>query len=168
MRIMGVDPGIAITGYGVVDSDGCRSILIDYGCIRTSAEDSTQRRLEHIYRELRAVLARNGGEVMVVEKIFFSRNSCSAMQVGEARGVVILAGQHASLQVFEYTPLQVKQAVTGYGRAEKRQIQQMVACLLALKQLPRPDDAADALALALCHAHTGLSRAAVSRMDKHV
>ncbi len=168
MRIVGVDPGMATTGYGVVESDGCRSVLIEYGCIRTSAEDRAQERLGRIYRELHAVVTRTGGQVMAVEKLFFSKNSASAMQVGEARGVVILAGHHAGLPVFEYTPLQVKQAVTGFGRAEKRQIQQMVACLLALKQLPRPDDAADALALALCHAHTGLSGAAIVRRGGHV
>jgi crossover junction endodeoxyribonuclease RuvC len=159
---------MATTGFGVVESDGCRSLLIDYGCIRTSAEDSTQSRLNCIYRELRSVLKLTGGEVLVVEKLFFNKNSSSAMQVGEARGVVILAGHHASLPVFEYTPLQVKQAVTGYGRAEKRQIQQMVACLLALKELPRPDDAADALALALCHAFMGQSRAATVRRGEYV
>lgn len=168
MRIIGVDPGLATTGYGVVETDFYRSTLVDFGCIRTSPEETCQERFARIYRELGAVLLQSRAEAMAVEKLFFCKNSSNAMQVGEARGVVILAGHHAGLPVVEYTPLQVKQAVTGFGRAEKRQIQQMVACLLSLKQLPRPDDAADALALALCHAHTGLSRAAVDRKDKDV
>lgn len=168
MRIIGVDPGLAITGYGVVESDGCCSRLVDFGCIRTAADVACPERLERIYRELGAVLARTGPSVMAVEKLFFSKNSSSAMQVGEARGVVMLAGRHANLPVFEYTPLQVKQAVVGYGRAEKRQVQQMVKCILALQVVPGPDDAADALALAICHAHTGPTRAVNPRGGRHV
>jgi len=163
MRIIGVDPGLAVTGYGVVESEYSRSRLVDYGCIRTSAEETAAERLARIYRELGAVLRQAQAEAMAVEKLFFCKNTSSAMQVGEARGIVMLAGHHAGLRVFEYTPLQVKQAVTGFGRAEKAQVQQMVACVLALKHLPRPVDAADALAIALCHAHSGPVRAAVLR-----
>lgn len=168
MRIIGVDPGLATTGYGVVETNFYRSTLVDFGCIRTSPEETYQERFAHIYRELGKVLRQSQAEAMAVEKLFFCKNSSNAMQVGEARGVVILAGHHAGLPVVEYTPLQVKQAVAGYGRAGKRQVQQMVACLLVLKELPRPDDAADALALALCHAHTGLSGAAMVRRGRHV
>lgn len=154
MRIIGIDPGLATTGYGIVDSDGYRCSLVEFGCVKTGAELENPERLKIIYNDLHSLLTKYQPAVMAVEKLFFSRNVTSAMQVGEARGVAVLAGCHAGLVVSEYTPLQVKQAVVGYGRAEKQQIQHMVRVLLTLKTVPRPDDAADALAVAICHAHS--------------
>lgn len=168
MRILGVDPGIATTGFGVVEYDGKRSILVDYGSIRTSPSRCGAARLGVIYSELLQIIARNGPGEVAVEKLFFNRNTTSAMQVGEARGVVILAASHAGLPVYEYTPLQVKQAVVGYGRAEKLQIQQMVRILLSLAAVPSPDDAADALALALCHGQSRKLKAVLERGEKNV
>lgn len=157
MRIIGIDPGLATTGYGIVDSDGYSSSLVSFGCIRTDAQLEGPERLKIIYNDLNSLLAEYQPVIMAVEKLFFNRNITSAMQVGEARGVAVLAGCNAGLPVCEYTPLQVKQAVVGYGRAEKQQVQHMVRFLLALNAIPRPDDAADALAVAICHAHTGNS-----------
>lgn len=168
MRIIGIDPGIATTGYGIVDSDGQRSTAIEYGCVLTAKELSTPERLQIIYRELTAIVTLFEPQVMAVEKLFFNKNLNSAMQVGEARGVAVLTGVHAGLNVYEYTPLQVKQAVVGYGRAEKKQVQQMVKVLLNLIKIPRPDDAADGLAIALCHAHSGTTLNAMTRRGTYV
>ncbi|MBT9139864.1 MAG: Crossover junction endodeoxyribonuclease RuvC [Dehalococcoidia bacterium] len=168
MRIIGVDPGIATTGYGFVESDGNRSIMLAFGCVITAPDLATPARLELVYRGLTEVVEKFRPDVMVVEKLFFAKNCKSVMQVGEARGVALLVGQLAMLSVFEYTPLQIKQAVVGYGRAEKSQVQQMVKVLLGLPTIPRPDDAADALAVALCHAHTGSNSAAISRRGNYV
>lgn len=153
MRILGIDPGLAATGYGVLETDGQRSVLLAYGSIATASGQPTPKRLESIYYDLSGLITRLKPDCLAVEKIFFNKNSLSVMQVGEARGVILLCGRLAKLDVYEYTPLQVKQSVAGYGRAEKHQIQQMVKILLRLEQIPRPDDAADALAVALCHAH---------------
>ena len=168
MRIIGIDPGIATTGYGIVESDGQRSVVLDFGCVFTAAELPMPERLQQIYAELTELLHRYKPDIMAVEKLFFCKNVNSAMQVGEARGVLILAGRHAGLPVFEYTPLQVKQSVVGYGRAEKSQVQQMVKVLLCLSKIPRPDDAADALAIALCHAHSGSMLSAINRRGTYV
>ena len=168
MRIIGIDPGIATTGYGIVESDGHRSVAIEYGCILTAKDLPTPERLQIIYRDLTEVLRQFTPQVMAVEKLFFNKNINSAMQVGEARGVAVLTGIHAGLSVFEYTPLQVKQAVVGYGRAEKKQVQQMVKVLLNLAKIPRPDDAADGLAIALCHAHSGSTLHALGRRGTYV
>ena len=168
MRIIGIDPGIATTGYGIVDSDGHRSMAIEYGCVITAKELPTPERLQIIYRKLTDIVEQFEPQVMAVEKLFFNKNITSAMQVGEARGVAVLSGMHAGLAVFEYTPLQVKQAVVGYGRAEKTQVQQMVRVLLNLAKIPRPDDAADGLAIALCHAHSGTTLNALIRRGTYV
>ena len=168
MLILGIDPGIAITGYGVVQTKGQKAFALDYGCISTPAKAPAPDRLLHIYEGLQQILTSFNPDAVAIEKIFFAKNANSAMQVGEARGVAVLAACHAGLQVFEYTPLQVKQAVVGYGRAEKQQVQQMVKLILGLTELPRPDDAADGLAIALCHAHSGASREAVIRRGKYV
>jgi crossover junction endodeoxyribonuclease RuvC len=154
MIILGVDPGTAITGYGVIQSDGDELGLIDYGVITTPADWPLPRRLEHIYRELTGLIAKHHPTDAVVEKLFFSKNVRTALSVGQARGVALLAAAQASLVIHEYTPLEIKQAVVGYGRAEKMQIQQMVKMLLQLDSIPQPDDAADALAVAICHAHS--------------
>ncbi|MBI4789834.1 MAG: crossover junction endodeoxyribonuclease RuvC [Chloroflexi bacterium] len=154
MIILGVDPGTAITGYGVIQSDGRDLGLIDYGAITTPADWSLPQRLVRIYRELDALITQHRPTDAVVEKLFFSRNVRTALSVGQARGVALLAAAQHNLAIHEYTPLEVKQAVVGYGRAEKMQIQQMVKMLLQLDAIPQPDDAADALAIAICHAHS--------------
>ncbi|MBS4007158.1 MAG: crossover junction endodeoxyribonuclease RuvC [Clostridium sp.] len=168
MRIIGIDPGIATTGYGLVESDGQKSIMLAFGCVATSPDIATPERLEIVYQGLTEVVEKYRPNVMAVEKLFFAKNCKSVMQVGEARGVALLVGRLAKLSVFEYTPLQIKQAVVGYGRAEKSQVQQMVKVLLGLTRIPRPDDAADALAVALCHAHTGANSATVCRRGSYV
>lgn len=154
MRILGVDPGLAVTGIGLVEKKGTALKMLEYGCIRTSADEPMPVRLGQIYGRLMQLCDQYQPQAMAVEKLFFNKNPLSAMQVGEARGVAMLAGNNSGTPVFEYTPLQVKQAVVGYGRAEKKQVQQMVTLLLSLEKIPRPDDAADALALAICHAHS--------------
>lgn len=154
MIILGVDPGTAITGYGVVESDGDALQMIASGAITTPSDWELPRRLQHIHAELAALIARYQPTDAVVEKLFFSKNVRTALSVGQARGVALLAAAQASLAIHEYTPLQIKQAVVGYGRAEKMQIQQMIKVLLQLDHIPQPDDAADALAIAICHAHS--------------
>nr|WP_206831748.1 crossover junction endodeoxyribonuclease RuvC [Alicyclobacillus fructus] len=156
MRILGVDPGLARLGYGIVErgpGDSLRHVV--HGCIETCADTPLPARLKHIFQKLTEICQTHRPDVMVVEELFFSRNATTAFTVGQARGVALLAGAEAGLAVMEYTPMQVKQAVTGYGRAEKRQVQEMVRLLLRLPHLPRPDDAADALAVAIAHAHAG-------------
>jgi crossover junction endodeoxyribonuclease RuvC len=154
MIILGVDPGTAITGYGILQSAGDDLSLIDYGAIITPADWLMPLRLQHIHTELSALIAKHTPTDAVVEKLFFSKNVRTALSVGQARGVALLAAAQAGLTIHEYTPLQIKQAVVGYGRAEKQQIQQMVKMLLQLDFVPQPDDAADALAVAICHAHS--------------
>lgn len=154
MRILGVDPGLAITGVGLIEKNGTELRVLEYGCIRTEPDSPMPVRLGQIYDRLMELCRLYKPQAMAVEKLFFNRNPLSVMQVGEARGVAMLAGNNSGVPVFEYTPLQVKQAVVGYGRAEKKQVQQMVCLLLSLEKVPRPDDAADALAVAICHAHS--------------
>lgn len=168
MRIIGIDPGIATTGYGIVESDGQKSRMVVYGCVTTDSGLATPERLKLIFDGLTMIMEKYRPEVMTVEKLFFAKNCKSVMQVGEARGVVLLAGQLAKMPIFEYTPLQVKQSVVGYGKAEKMQVQQMVKLLLRLPKIPRPDDAADALAIAICHAHAGSTAALISRRGEYV
>lgn len=154
MIILGVDPGTAITGYGIIQSDGQELGLIDYGAITTPADWPPARRLERIYEELTTLISKYRPTDAVVEKLFFSKNVRTALSVGQARGVALLAASRGGLAIHEYTPSEIKQAVVGYGRAEKMQIQQMVKMLLQLDTVPQPDDAADALAVAICHAHS--------------
>jgi len=151
---MGIDPGTAITGYGVIEVNkgGCFTVR-DFGCIRTSEDQTLDTKLVKIYEELKNIMKTNRPDCVVVEQIFFNKNSRTAMAVGHARGVAILAAAHLNLPIVEYTPLQVKQALVGYGRAHKRQVQQMVKVILNLNEVPKPDDAADALGLTICHAH---------------
>ncbi len=153
MRVLGIDPGTAITGYAVVDETGGRLSLVAIGVVDTPAKMSLPARLQQIYAGLRAVINEHAPETAAVEELFFSRNTRTAMSVGEARGVVLLALADAGLPIVEYTPMQIKQAVTGYGSADKRQVQEMVRLLLALPDIPRPDDAADAAAVAICCLH---------------
>jgi len=155
MLVIGVDPGTAITGYGLVreNVDGSLS-AVAYGVIQTSAELPMPRRLLELHRQLREIMLLHRPHSGAVEKLFFQRNVTTAISVGQGRGVALLAMAEAGVDVAEYTPLDVKQAVAGYGGAEKVQVQQMVKALLGLDSIPRPDDAADALAVAICHAHS--------------
>jgi crossover junction endodeoxyribonuclease RuvC len=161
VRILGIDPGTAKLGYAVVAVDG-EPVALDYGIVETSSATDMARRLLEVHDSLRALIAEFKPEVMAVEQLFFARNVTTALAVGQARGVAMLAAAQSGMAVVEYTPAQVKQAVAGYGKADKHQIQQMVQVLLALDHPPTPDDAADALAIALCHAqsHAFLDRIA--------
>lgn len=155
MRVLGIDPGTAVTGYGIVEDgvDGLRTLT--YGVVRTPADQAHPHRLQIIYRGITDLIKQWQPTAAAVEELFFSRNVQTAMSVGQARGVVLLSLVDAGLNVFEYTPLSIKKAVTGYGGADKQQVQEMVRLLLELSEVPRPDDAADALAVAICHLHSG-------------
>ncbi|WP_406676537.1 crossover junction endodeoxyribonuclease RuvC [Moorella sp. ACPs] len=153
MLILGIDPGTAIVGYGLIEVRNAGPLqAFAYGCIRTPAGEKASRRLVLIYDHLQEIIKNYRPDIMAIEELFFNKNSRTAMAVGQARGVALLAAAHAALPVAEYTPLEVKQAVTGYGRAPKEQVQRMVQALLGLKSRPEPDDVADALAVAICHA----------------
>ena len=151
---LGIDPGTAIMGYGLVASDGRSLQAIDYGALTTSSDLPPEERLRRLHERLCAIIAAHHPDAMAVEELFFNTNARTAIAVGQARGVALLAAAQAGLRVHEYTPLQVKDAVAGYGKAGKEQVQLMAATLLALRAVPRPDDAADALAVAICHAHS--------------
>ncbi|MGA8941424.1 MAG: crossover junction endodeoxyribonuclease RuvC [Thermoactinomyces sp.] len=157
MRIMGIDPGIAIVGYGILDQKGTRLIDVDYGSIQTPAGMPTATRLKEIYDACTSLFRKYQPDVVAIEKLFFNRNVTTAFTVGQARGVIMLAAEEANVTITEYTPLQVKMAVVGYGQAEKKQVQEMVKLLLHLPAVPKPDDVADALAIAICEAHTSMS-----------
>jgi crossover junction endodeoxyribonuclease RuvC len=154
VRIFGIDPGSERTGYGCVETDGRRHHLIACGAITALAGDAFPQRLARIHRELAALLASHKPDCVAVENLFHASNARSALKLGHARGVAILAAVEAGCEVVEYTPAEVKRAVVGYGRAEKHQVQRMVKMLLGLTQPPSPHDAADALAVAICHLHT--------------
>lgn len=154
MRILGIDPGTGILGFGVIDVIRSKATLVDAGVIRTPVKEDDAVRLLTIYEELTELIKLNKPEMMSVEKLFFARNVTTAMTVAQARGVVLLCGMQAGLQIAEYTPMQIKQAVTGYGKADKKQMQEMVRVILQLKEIPKPDDAADALAAAITHSMT--------------
>lgn len=154
MRVLGIDPGTAITGYGVVEGDGDNLTLTTYGAVTTPADQPLAQRLQRIYRELRALIVEWDPDSAAVEELFFSKNARTALAVGHARGVALLALTDAGLPIQEYKPAEVKQAVAGYGNAPKDQVQGMVQLLLGLDDRPRPDDAADALAVAICHFHS--------------
>lgn len=151
MLTLGIDPGTAATGYGLVDQCGETLNYLNCGCILTSAKENLQTRLGLIYNKLQALIAATKPAAIAIEKLYFGQNTKTAMAVGQARGVILLAAAESGVKTAEYTPLEVKMALTGYGRADKKQMQQMVKILLGLKEIPRPDDAADALAVAICH-----------------
>ncbi len=157
MIILGIDPGYATVGYGVLDYQRGRFQVLDYGAVTTPAGLDFPSRLQIIYEGITELCERFHPDCMSVEELFFNTNITTGIQVGHARGVILLAGHQKGVEVFEYTPLQVKQSVVGYGRAEKRQVMEMTRQLLGLSRIPRPDDAADALALAICHAHSSKS-----------
>lgn len=154
MRIIGIDPGIAIVGFGIIEKQGNKLIPIQYGCIKTEAHTREALRLKQIYNAMTTLLEKYKPEALAVEKLYFNRNVTTAFSVGQARGVIVLAGEEAGLPLYEYTPLQVKQSVVGYGQAEKKQMQEMVRVLLSLPSAPKPDDVADALGVAITHAHS--------------
>lgn len=163
MRVLGVDPGIATTGFGVVDDRAGVVTAVEYGCIRTPSTQPLPERLVTLYNSLAAIVERARPDVVAVEEVFFSKNVETALSVGQARGVVLLAASQRRIPVAEYTPPQVKLAIAGYGGASKQQMQAMVQRLLALVETPRPDDAADALAVAMCHARSVPMAQAVRR-----
>lgn len=151
MIVLGIDPGTATTGYGVIKKDGDRLAILNFGVINTSPKQACHRRLQILYQRLMGLIAVYRPTDVAIEQLFFNTNAATALSVGQARGIALLAAAEAGLNLIEYTPLQVKQAMTGYGRATKRQIQEMVKVLLELAEVPKPDDAADALAVAVCH-----------------
>ena len=160
MIILGIDPGIAIVGWGVIEYNNNRFRTIAYGAITTEAGVDIEERLLHVYEELCEIIDYYHPDQMAVEELFFTNNITTGIPVAEARGVILLAGRQKHLQIAEYTPMQVKSAISGYGKAEKKQVMTMVAQILRLKNVPKPDDTADALAIAVCHAHSAGSRLA--------
>ena len=158
MIILGIDPGYATVGYGIIETDGMRFRTVDYGAVTTPANTSFDIRLEMIYDGICELCGRYKPDAASVEELFFNTNITTGIAVGHSRGVILLALRKSGVDFYEYTPLQVKQSVVGYGRAEKKQVMIMTKTLLGLECMPRPDDAADALALAVCHAHCAKSQ----------
>ena len=159
MRILGIDPGLATMGWGVIEADGYREKLVQYGALITYPRDTFPTRLRCIYTGVRGLLETFKPDEIAFEELFFSKNVTTGIQVGGARGVALVACQEYTDKLFEYTPMQIKQAVVGYGGADKHQVQMMVRMLLGLREIPKPDDAADAVACAITHAHAGAGRA---------
>lgn len=157
LRILGIDPGYAIVGYGVVEYSGGRFTPLDFGAVTTEADTLFERRLQQVYDGVTAVIEKNKPDALSIEQLFYQSNQRTVIFVAEARGVILLAAQQHGVPVFEYTPLQVKQAVTGYGKAVKKQVQEMTRKILRLEKVPKPDDTADALAMAICHGHCARS-----------
>ncbi len=153
MVILGVDPGTATTGYGVIESNRGKLKLVEYGCIRTAAKTALPERLAEIYSDLKKIIKKHRPGIAAVESVFFYNNVKTAIAVAQARGVVLLCAHEQKITIAEFTPLQVKNTLTGYGKADKKQIQFMVKTLLGLNSVPKPDDAADAVALAICAAN---------------
>lgn len=153
MRILGIDPGYAIVGYGIVDSVSSSFSAVSFGAITTEAKEEFPNRLKSIYSDMNYIIKKYKPDCISIERLYFNTNTTTAIDVAQARGVILLSAVQNGLSVHEYTPLQVKQSVTGYGKAEKHQVMEMVKSLLKLKAVPKPDDTADALALAICHGH---------------
>jgi crossover junction endodeoxyribonuclease RuvC len=156
LRILGIDPGIAIVGFGFIDKQGSKLVPVQYGSIQTEAHTDPAVRLMELYDAALHLIDKYKPDAMAIEKLFFNRNVTTALTVGQARGVLLLAAVQRGLAIAEYTPLQVKQAIVGYGKAEKKQVQEMVRLFLRLSAVPKPDDVADALAIAICHAHSAV------------
>ena len=154
MLILGIDPGIAAVGIGFIEYENKKIILKGYTCLKTYPGKTSAVRLKDLFKQLEKIFKKYRPKIVAVEDIFFFKNQKTVVKVSQAQGVILLAAAQSGAQIFEFTPLQVKQALTGYGRAEKKQIQQMVKTILRLKEIPQPDDAADALALAICCAHS--------------
>lgn len=157
LRILGIDPGLATVGFSIVDVEKSKMKLVTCGVISTPAHTSLSSRLDRIFDDMNELISSFDPDVMSIEELFFNTNITTGIAVAHARGVILLSAYRAGVQVFEYTPLQVKQAVVGYGRAEKNQVIDMVRRILALRAAPKPDDAADAVALAICHARSSTS-----------
>ncbi len=155
IRILGIDPGYATVGYGIIDYESAKFSVVSHGAVITPPKDKFPKRLKTIYDDITFLIEKYRPDSLAIEKLYFNTNTTTAIDVAQARGVIVLAAENNGLKIYEYTPLQVKQSVTGYGRAEKRQVMDMVKNLLKLKAVPKPDDTADALALAICHAHYG-------------
>ena len=154
IRILGIDPGYAIVGFGVLDYDGVRFTPIEYGAVLTEAGTPFPERLKAIHEDVEFIFSKFKPDCMAVERLYFTTNQKTAIDVAQARGITVLSAATRNVPVSEYTPLQVKQSVTGYGKAEKKQVMEMTRQLLGLAQIPKPDDAADALAIAICHGHS--------------
>lgn len=163
MIIIGIDPGTALLGYGVISYKGNKFSTLTYGCVKNSSAIPMPEKLHVIYETIKSLINQFSPDVLAMENLFFNQNVTTAMTVSQARGVVSLAAFQEGIDFYEYTPLQVKQAVVGYGKAEKKQIQQMVKVILNLRETPKPDDVADALAIAICHAHSGNIKALIER-----
>ena len=153
MRILGIDPGYATIGYGIVEYDNFRFKTVAYGAITTTPDKAFPDRLCDIYEDMQTLIKTYQPQCLSIEKLYFNTNTTTAIDVAQARGVILLASRAEKVEIHEYTPLQVKQSITGYGRAEKHQVMEMVKNLLHLSAVPKPDDTADALALAICHGH---------------
>lgn len=154
MKILGIDPGTAAIGLGLIEYQNKKAALVVFDCLTTSPKDTTAQRLNDLYQKLTKFIKKHQPEIIAVEDLFFFKNVKTVIKVSQARGVILLAASQQKITVFEYTPLQIKQALTGYGRAEKKQVQHMVRAVLGLEKIPQPDDAADALAAAICCAHS--------------
>lgn len=154
MRILGIDPGFAITGYSIIDYIGNRFILVDSGAVTTKAGESFPLRLSKLYTDINLIIDQYQPEAISVEELFFNNNVKTAINVAQARGIILVAGCQKNIPTYEYTPLQVKQAVVGYGRADKIQVQKMVKTILKVDTLPKLDDITDSMAIAICHAHS--------------
>lgn len=167
MKVMGIDPGTLVSGYGIVDEEGHSIFYVEAGSIATSSKATFPERLKKIYDGLERVIGKHRPDFVAIENLFFAKNVQSALKLGHARGVALLAAVNLGIPVFEYTPMEIKQAVVGYGAADKAQVQQMVKTLLKLKTLPRPHDASDALAAAICHIHSARMKEAVQGRRAH-
>ena len=157
MVVLGIDPGYAIVGYGIVKYENNRFTPITFGAVTTNAGEKFSDRLEKIYDDISVIMDSFKPHALSIEKLFFNTNTTTAIDVAEARGVILLAAKKNNIPIFEYTPLQVKQSVTGYGKAEKKQVMELTRRLLSLEKCPKPDDTADALAMAICHCHSASS-----------
>lgn len=154
MRIIGIDPGYAIVGFGILEYNRAQFQVVDYGAVTTPADMDFNSRLLEIYSDLCYILDKFKPDFLAIERLYFTSNQKTAIDVAQARGIVLLAARQRNIEIFEYTPLQVKQSVTGYGKAVKKQVQEMTTRILKLSEIPKPDDTADALAIAICHAHS--------------
>ncbi len=157
MIILGIDPGYAIIGWGILEYRANKFSVIDYGAITTEAHIPFPERLQTIYTQMNIIIQKYRPDVMSMEKLFYNNNAKTVIDVAQARGVIVLSAQMNGVKIHEYTPLQVKQSVTGYGRAVKKQVQEMTRIILGLEKIPKPDDTADALAMAICHGHSSSS-----------
>lgn len=164
MRILGIDPGYAIVGFGILDYTGSNFKTVEFGAVTTPAKTDFNLRLKMIYDDLTFVFEKYKPQAMSIERLYFNTNQKTVIDVAQARGVILLAASQHDVEIYEYTPLQVKQSVVGYGQAEKKQVMEMTRQILGLAEVPKPDDTADALAIAICHGHTSHSAANLSRI----